>query len=64
MKAVGELIAPIVANALEMARRQRVLACIGDRATQKIIVMRWWERQEISDDQAELLIQILGLEAS
>lgn len=45
-------------------RRHRLLDQISDHSAQKIIIMRWWERQEIGDAEAERLIRGRGLAAA
>lgn len=44
--------------------RQRILNRIDDPTVRKIIVMRWWERGEITPAEAEKLIRDNALEAA
>lgn len=43
---------------------RRILATIHDPATQKILIMHWWEQGEITPALAERLIRELGLEGA
>lgn len=63
-RSIGELVAPIIAEAIGIGNLQLLLEHIRDPATRKQIVMSWYERDFISADQAELLIEHNGLEAA
>lgn len=64
MTAIGQLVAPIVARAMDMARRQRILAQLDDPVVKKIIIVRWGTLGDITAEEAELLIESNGLEAA
>lgn len=44
--------------------RQRILDQIEDAGVKKLLVMRWWEREEITPGEAKELIRGNGLEAA
>lgn len=48
----------------DLSHLQRVLMRIEDPSARKILIMSWWERGEITPEQAELLIRENGLEAA
>lgn len=48
----------------DLSRRNRILGHIDDLGVRKILVMRWWERCEITPQDAELLIAHNHLEAA
>jgi hypothetical protein len=58
---IGELVAPVIAQAIGIARLQDFLACFDSRA-RKEWIMDWWEGGTISSDEAMLLIQHNELE--
>lgn len=60
---IGEIVAPIIRDALGLARLQLALAEL-DPTTRKVLVMLWWERSVISSEEAELLIEFNALEAA
>jgi hypothetical protein len=45
-------------------RRQRILDRIEDPTVRKILVMRWWERSEITPAETTELIRANSLEAA
>jgi len=44
--------------------RQRILDTLGEPTIQKMMVMSWWERRVISNEQARELIRVNGLECA
>lgn len=64
MRSIGEIIAPIIANAIGLARLQEFAAAIHPPCARKAMVMLWWEHGVISSEEAELLIEHNALEAA
>lgn len=54
---IGEIIAPIVADAVGLARLQDFLSCFDSRKARKEWIMDWWEGGTITAEEAMLLIQ-------
>lgn len=61
-RAIGELIAPILKRAAEFAGVQSMLAALDSDSERKRLILEWWERRLISDDEAEMLISAHMLE--
>lgn len=61
---IGEIVAPIVAEAQRLAKLQWLLAGLPHPADRKTVIMKWWEIGLIADDQASLLIEHNALEAA
>lgn len=47
-----------------MSRRKRILDAIEDPSVKKMLVMRWWEREEITPGEAQEFIRNNKLEAA
>lgn len=60
---IGEILAPIIRDAIGLARLQTALAEL-DPTTRKVLVMLWWERGVVTAEEAELLIEFNALEAA
>lgn len=63
-RSIGEIIAPIIAEAVGIGNLQHILEHIADPAARKALVMSWYERDFITADQAMLLIEHNRLEAA
>lgn len=64
MRQIGEIIAPIIANAIGLGRLQEFLDTLTNPSAEnrKWWVMEWWESGTISAEEAMLLIQHNQLE--
>lgn len=63
-RAIGDIIAPILFEAVGIANLQLLLEGIDTLAGRKHFVMSWYEQGFITADQAELLIEHNHLEAA
>jgi hypothetical protein len=61
---IGELIAPIIANAVGVANLQEFLEHFDSPQARKAWILDWWEGGSITTDEAELLFQHNRLEAA
>lgn len=61
---IGEIIAPLLFEAIGIARLQDFLECIRQPSDRKQWIMEWYEGGTITADEAELLIEHNRLEAA
>ena len=64
VRAVGEIVAPIVQRAMQMAFNQWLLDEMNTASVRKAVIMGWREAGIINDDETALLIQHNELEAA
>ncbi len=63
-RSIGELVAPIIAAAVGLSSLQEWLSEVPCPATRKRLVILWWEKEVITPEEAELLIEHNSLEAA
>lgn len=61
---IDEIVAPIIADAVGLARLQAFVGTIPNPSARKQLVMLWWERGVITANEAELMIEHNGIEAA
>lgn len=64
VRPIGEIIAPIVADAIGLANLQEFLDALPTGSSRKWWIMEWWECGTITGAEAILLIQHNELEAA
>lgn len=63
-RSIGEIVAPLIAEAIGIARLQDFLECLPYPVDRKQWIMEWYEGGTITADEAELLIEHNRLEAA
>lgn len=63
-RSIGEIVAPLIAEAVGIANLQLMLEQVDKPSTRKWLVMSWYQRDFITASEAELLIEHNRLEAA
>lgn len=64
IRSIGEIVAPLIAEAVGIANLQLILEHVDKPSARKWLVMSWYERDFITASEADLLIEHNQLEAA